>query len=317
MDTLPIHMEAHVTSLAPFSLPGTWLKAALHTHTTQSDGLRTPEEAIAFYRSRGYHVLAITDHWIYTPGDGLPAEGLTLLPGVELHGPGYHMLALGLNALPDRDLSGSPSDLAAEVARLGGLPYIAHPYWTGQTSSEIAAISHILGIEVYNAVCDVTRGLGYSRVHWDELLAAGHRLTGLAVDDVHWGHGPGAEGVGYVMVRAAEPSVPAILDALRSGAFYASTGPDILDLSVDTIHTDGADLPALRVSCSPCRDIVFYARGPLGQRFTADHGDTLTEATLAIQPDQIYLRVECHDGHGGVAWSNPVYISDLIGSARG
>ncbi len=51
-------------------------KGNLHTHTTCSDGVRSPEEAIAAYREAGYDFLAITDHRLYTPGEELP--GFTL-----------------------------------------------------------------------------------------------------------------------------------------------------------------------------------------------------------------------------------------------
>lgn len=48
--------------LNPFEQPGKWYKANLHTHTTMSDGVRTPEETAAGYRRHGYQILAITDH---------------------------------------------------------------------------------------------------------------------------------------------------------------------------------------------------------------------------------------------------------------
>ena len=37
---------------SPFSLPGHWYKGNLHTHTTQSDGDATPEQAVAWYGDR-------------------------------------------------------------------------------------------------------------------------------------------------------------------------------------------------------------------------------------------------------------------------
>ena len=37
-------------------------KANLHSHTTLSDGKRSPEELVSEYKKRGYSVLAITDH---------------------------------------------------------------------------------------------------------------------------------------------------------------------------------------------------------------------------------------------------------------
>jgi len=296
-----------MTWTSPFVLPGRWLKGNLHTHTTQSDGARTPAEALAWYREHGYDFCAITDHWVYTAGgDGPLADGLVQVSGTELHGPGYHLLCVGLQGLPPRALEDSPAALAAAVRALGGLCYFAHPYWTGQTSAEIAPVSDVAGVEVYNAVCDLTRGLGYSRVHWDELLGSGRQLTALAVDDVHWKHG--AEGRGWVMVRATEASQPAILQALADGAFYSSTGPSITDLAL----VDSPQGPALAVRCSPCASIVYHARGPRGQRFDAEPGRLLDAAILPLRPEHVYLRVECHDGRGGTAFTNPLYVSDVL-----
>lgn len=292
--------------LSPFSSPGRWLKGNLHTHTTQSDGLQSPEQAIAWYRDRGYDFCAVTDHWVYTPGRVIDADFCTLA-GAELHGPGYHMLALGISSLPDRELEGSPAALASAIRAQGGLAYFAHPYWTGQTSAEIATVADIAGIEVFNAVCENMDGLGYSSIHWDELLAQGRRLTGLAVDDVHWKHG--AEGQAFVMVRAETPQEDKILNALRLGHFYASTGPCLMDLCV----VSQAGQPALRVRCSPCQSITFYAKASLGHRFSADAPSALDTAIYPIKPDQVYLRVECRDHRGKIAWSNPVFVADVLG----
>lgn len=48
-------------------LPGgvTYYKANLHCHTTLSDGKLTPEEIKEAYKSRGYQVVAFTDHRVY------------------------------------------------------------------------------------------------------------------------------------------------------------------------------------------------------------------------------------------------------------
>ena len=43
-------------------------KAALHAHTTQSDGSQTPADVIDRYNALGYKVLALTDHDSYGPG---------------------------------------------------------------------------------------------------------------------------------------------------------------------------------------------------------------------------------------------------------
>lgn len=41
---------------------GRWYRGQLHTHTFWSDGLAFPEEAVMWYKSRGYHFLSLTDH---------------------------------------------------------------------------------------------------------------------------------------------------------------------------------------------------------------------------------------------------------------
>ena len=294
--------------ISPFSLPGRWYKGNLHTHTTLSDGGAAPEEAIAWYREHGYDFLALTDHWVLARGQsGAPADGFITIGGAELHGSGYHLLALGLSALPDVRLAESAQGVVSAVLASGGLPFIAHPYWTGQTSAEIAPLQGLQGIEVFNSVCEQMDGRGYSSVHWDELLARGLRLSGLAVDDVHWRHGE--VGQGFVMVRAQRLDEASILDALRQGHFYASNGPQITDLRLVQLP-DGRQ--GLQCTCSPCRSITFYAAQPMLQRHVAPPGESLDTATCPLWAEQVYLRVECRDQDGRTAWSNPLFTADVL-----
>jgi len=291
-----------------YSRPGRWLKGNLHTHTTQSDGQLTPEQAAIRYRDQGYDFVAISDHWVHT--SSLAVDGMTTVPAAELDGQGYHMLALGLQSLPAKEQADDPQAMIDHVLSEQGMAFIAHPYWTGQTSHAIAQLHGLLGIEVFNSVCDVTKATGYARVHWDDLLAEGHRLLGLAVDDVHWRFG--AQGRGFIMVRSEDSSDQAILAAIREGAFYSSMGPTIADLWLTPGSEDTA--PKLHVRASPCRTISFFASGPRGQRSDADQGGTIETASIGVTPDQVYLRVECCDALGRTAWSNPIYVQDLLQS---
>ena len=64
---------------------GRWYRGQLHTHTFWSDGRAFPEEAVMWYKSRGYHFLSLTDHnqfqrnpnrWIRVfPEDAKPLDG--------------------------------------------------------------------------------------------------------------------------------------------------------------------------------------------------------------------------------------------------
>jgi hypothetical protein len=297
---------------SPFSAPGHWYKASLHVHTSRSDGRLSPEDALAWYRSHGYDVVALTDHRKLMPGTpATEQDGLLTIAGSELDGPGYHLVALGARSLPEPLDHLEAQAAVTGVRSAGGVAIIAHPYWTGQTSSEIAELDGVHGIEVFNTVCEQERGLGHARQTWDELLEAGVRVWGLAVDDTHWI--ADEAGQGFVMVRAPELTEEAILAALADGSFYASQGPVIHDLRL----VEGDEGLSLRVHCSPCARIVFYAAGPLGKAFWPTAHSVLGTAQMPLSRQQIYLRVECTDAAGRTAWSNPVFTSDVLPEEAG
>ena len=49
-----------------FSDRGNWYRGNLHSHTTVSDGVLTPEESVKAFREQGYSFLCISDHNTYT-----------------------------------------------------------------------------------------------------------------------------------------------------------------------------------------------------------------------------------------------------------
>ena len=46
---------------------GHWYKGNLYMHTTMSDGVLSPEEAVVRYRRAGYDFVALTDHRMENP----------------------------------------------------------------------------------------------------------------------------------------------------------------------------------------------------------------------------------------------------------
>jgi hypothetical protein len=65
-----------------------WLKGALHTHTTCSDGVLTPPELLSVYQGLGFDFVALTDHdFLLRPNAyaDVPKEynGMLVLRGVE------------------------------------------------------------------------------------------------------------------------------------------------------------------------------------------------------------------------------------------
>lgn len=300
----------------PFTTDGEWLRCALHAHTTESDGELAPAMLAAHYRRAGFDVLAITDHWKIADAE---APGLLVVPSVELNCvlPGArdgHVLGFGVVADEEalRQLaSGYPSleETGAWIEAHDGVAYLAHPYWTGVTPGTLELPENVVGVEVYNAGCQLEVGRGLSAVHWDELLEAGRLCPAIATDDSHH---PGFDsGFAWTWLRVHERSRDGVLSALREGAFYASTGPAIHDVqrSGDTVE----------VACSPARSVTLVASktkgaavnaGRLGYRHNAvvaaesDDG-LVAAAVLTIPPGATYARVEVTDMAGRTAWTCP------------
>ena len=65
-------------------LGGTQFKGNLHSHTTNSDGCLTPEQAAEAYRAQGYHFLCLSEHDRFTDYRALlTREDFLILPGLE------------------------------------------------------------------------------------------------------------------------------------------------------------------------------------------------------------------------------------------
>ena len=101
------------------------LKANLHTHSVNSDGLFTPDELISMYKEAGYDVLAFTDHRFVNKVSGYESNGMTLICGVELHPVGprgikWHILALGVQEDFDNVLPETGQEAVDSVIANGG-----------------------------------------------------------------------------------------------------------------------------------------------------------------------------------------------------
>jgi len=289
----------------PFACRGKWYRANLHAHTTVSDGDISPEGCAEFYRKAGYDVLAITDHNHVTEASGPP--GLLMLRGVELgggrsaQGTDFHVVGIGVRARGrvEEPRGASAQEVVDVLREDGGEAFIAHPYWSGLMAQDMLGIKGCFALEVYNTGCDLEILRGYSMVQWDDLLTLGCEVGGIAVDD---GHRSGSDhGLGWTMIRAEELSEEAVMEALRRGRYYASTGPEIRDLRVGGGR--------IVVETSPVRSIAMVSAPGMGGRVFAGGDGDITSAEFRL-PEARYCRIEAVDREGKRAWSNPMIVED-------
>ena len=296
---------------SPFEADGLWLKGNLHTHSTASDGVRSPQDLINHYAENEYDFLSITDHGLMVDPSDLAAGRMLLIPGEEIcvgkseAGTQWHIVGVGIkNQIPLKDFNPEvpPQNAIDMIADLDGISIIAHPYWSGLNHRDLINLEGYLGIEIYNTSCDIYRNLGYSSPHIDALLATGKSPLIFATDDHHGTPEPmkPSDACGaWIMVRAKELTADEVLKAIRRGLFYASTGPEIKEIRCEE--------SGLTVKTSPVRSISFISTPSLGAKFISPDGN-MAEYTYQGREKETYLRIEATDQLGRTAWSNPIMI---------
>jgi len=301
-----------MSQVDPFISGGRFWRGNLHTHSTASDGHRSPTALVEFYRAAGYDFIAITDHFLerygfpVTDASALDAVDFITLRAAELHagridsGEPWHLLGIGLPGdfgRPSEDETGH--ELAARALAAGSFVAAAHPAWYGATETEIRSLGPIHAVEVWNAT---TADLNDRPDSWyvlDQLLGRGDRYSAIATDDAHFTGERNDSGQAWVWVEAEALTPARILTALKSGRFYSSTGPELRSIEIDSSRR-------MRIGCTPVARVFVTGRGP---QVASVQGDHVTEAVLDLAEfDSPYCRVTVRDRDGRRAWSNPIWF---------
>ncbi len=302
-----------------FSNPGQFYKGNLHTHSTRSDGHLTAQEVCRRYKARGYDFIAMTDHFVglfdYPITDTRPfrdAEFTTLI-GAELHsgamdnGALWHILGVGLPldfAPPNTpffvasDDQESGAEIAARAVDAGAFVAVAHPEWSNLTEADMASITAAHAVEIYNHGCEVENERGRGLHSADILATTGKRMNFVATDDAHFAHGEQDAFGGWTMVKATQNTPEALLQALKDGAMYATTGPDFIDIEMDERY--------VYVRTSPVSAVILLGEGT---RTAAEFGEGLTSVKIPhnVLDYSPWIRVAVIDADGKKAWSNPIW----------
>lgn len=273
-----------------------WLRGNLHSHTTNSDGSRTPQGVIDDYAVRGYDFLMLSDHDFLTDPTPLDAKGMVLLPGLEVSAEGPHILQVGAKALvpPDANRQKVVDAINAD----GALAIACHPnrnlyndHWLQGT---LEHLSNYAGIEIYNGTTRRSEGESSATNRWDMLLSKGVNVWGYANDDSHH---DGDAALAWNVVQVPEVSENAIIDALKAGRFYASTG-----VSIDHVRAEGV---YLNVFAKDAKRITVIA--DRGQRVTQVDSNHL-HYRLPEGVNWRYLRLELWGEGETQAWTQPFWI---------
>ncbi|HEX8154802.1 MAG TPA: CehA/McbA family metallohydrolase, partial [Thermoanaerobaculia bacterium] len=229
-------------------LAALWFKGTTHVHTLESDGDAPPAQVAQWYRERGYHFIAITDHDKITelPSDEkfvvIRAEEVTdRLPKKPLH-----VNALGLREAVKPQGGATPVDVMQHnvdaIHAAGGLALLNHPnFGWALTLEDLLRIERFDFLEIASGHPLVNvQGPPSVESMWDALLTSGRRVWGVAVDDSHHFVCPppvsaALPGQAWIVVRAEKLTSDALLGAMKRGDFYASTGVELEDVAPGAI----------------------------------------------------------------------------------
>ena len=300
-----------------------WYKGNLHTHTTESDGDAEPEKVVSWFRRHGYDFLVLSDHnhrtiLDYSRGKRRFRRPL-MIPGEEvtvsiLNGSvPVHINGIGISRVVEPIDAGEvvPTIQANvnAILQAGGIASVNHPnFGWAFDHTALKQVSGASLLEVFNGLPETNVYGGPGRPSneeiWDGVLSASRVIFGVATDDSHHYSDFSSErsnpGRGWVKVRASELSKDAIVEALASGDFYASTGVSFAELSLsqESIH----------LAIEAEKDYVYAIS------FTGRNGVLLAEsggleATYRVRGDEGYVRATARSSSGARAWTQPVFTS--------
>lgn len=309
-------------SVPAFSQTLNWYKGNTHTHTLNSDGDSTPADVAKWYRENGYNFVFITDHEHVTNVAGLndlhgKAGTFIVISGQEVTDSfdkkPYHINGLGISkvVMPNR-LPGAVETLQKnidDVVKAGGVAQVNHPnFGWALTAEHLIKLQSYSLLEIHNGHPLVNNlgggGSPGAEALWDAVLSSGKLVFGVADDDSHYFKRIGdptapTPGRGWIYVRAADLSPAAILESLKKGDFYASTGVELSDY-----RADGKQIVVtVKQSGTSKYRIQFIGR----------QGKVLSETTTIpsvydFKGNEGYVRAKIYESNGKMAWTQPVML---------
>ena len=291
-----------------------YFRGNLHGHSDHSDGALNPKEVIKKYQELGYDFTCLSDHlW---KGSKFAAETVLdiknlnqkdfiTIPSAELHCRGKKYIRDGLwhivaNGLPldfkCADEKETAPRLVQRAIEAGAFVTIAHPEWYSLTFDECLSLSHAHGIEIYNHSCHIEAQRGFGTAAADYLLQENNRIFLTATDDSHFKMQD--SGGGWVMVAADKLSESSILNALKNGQYYSSTGVEIFGFEIDNYQVN--------IHCSPSNQVCVVGQGA---KSMSQNGKNITQAEFDLKKyPSDWFRVSIANDSGDFAWTNPVWL---------
>jgi predicted metal-dependent phosphoesterase TrpH len=281
-----------------------YYKGNTHTHCYPYSGDITDtsysgDKVVSQYKARGYDFLVFTDHGAWWNAKVLSTPDFTVINGSEcgISGSGRWGHFTGLKLL--KRISGvnlSHQQMIDSINAQGGISFINHPRYSQIPITAKQIINemrnNLFHQEIWNGVT-VGQPPPDDITVWDSVLSTGRIIYGVASDD---SHKESNQGKGWIMVYASSNNEDTLVNEIRKGNFYSTTG-----IIIDSIYYSPSSI---------------FIRSSNGEtiRFIGKNGSTLktvigTEGSYSINGDEIYVRAEISNSTGKRGWIQPMMIT--------
>lgn len=209
----------------------------------------------------------------------------------------------------------------AQIEAASGVAQINHPNLTWSVGlADLLPLTKPYLLEIANSFPTSNNGGGIDasgKRHlsteelWDALLSRGKRVWGVASDDGHEYHRPDdrespTPGKGWIVLQAPALTEQAVMQALREGHFYASTGI--------VLERYAADCTGISLKLAMPREwsSAVEASSLHMTRFIGAEGVVLAEVpgrspSYRLKGNERYVRASIVDSDGRRGWTQPVF----------
>lgn len=183
-----------------------------------------------------------------------------------------------------------------------------HPTWSRENYPEYIKYSGMNAFEMFNGGCIVEGYDDYNPRVYDDLLGAGKRIYCIGTDDNHNCNDSNSRywdsGIAFTMINAQNLEYKSVTDALVSGNFYCSEGPEIYELWIE----DGK----IHIECSEADRIICTYPARKARVYYSENEKAITSATFKVNEQDGYFRVTVIDKQGRHACTNAYFTDEIL-----
>ena len=182
-----------------------------------------------------------------------------------------------------------------------------HTVWSMEDPATVAAYEGFFSMEMTNYGSYVINRMEYNGPLYDRMLIGGQRIFCHATDDNHNKRpldAPDSDSFGgFTMIMAEDLSYDSIFAALEKGDFYASMGPEILELTFDGKN--------VHIETSAARQITMMAGSKRTTWVTGTPDAPVTSADFEIWDKVPFVRFDVYDFEGNHANTRGFFRDEL------